>query len=51
MMKETLMSGTEGEKAHIVYKEEDVSHMGLSYDYYFLSIWSIYTFIFLLLFR
>ena len=27
MMMETLMSGTQGEKAHIVYKEEDSSHM------------------------
>ena len=32
---ETLMSGTQGEKAHIVYKEEDGSHMGLDYDYDF----------------
>ena len=35
MMVETLMSGTQGEKAHIVYKEEDGIHMRLSYDYYF----------------
>ena len=35
MMVENLMSGTQGEKAHIVYKEEDGSHMGLAYDYYF----------------
>ena len=35
VMVETLMSGTQDEKAHIVYKEEDGSHMGLSYDYYF----------------
>ena len=30
------MSGTQGEKAHIVYKEEDGIHMGLAYDYDFL---------------
>ena len=30
------MSGTQGEKAHIVYKEEDGNHMGLAYDYDFL---------------
>ena len=36
MKMETLMSGTQGEKAHIVYKEEDGSHMGLDYDYDFL---------------
>ena len=35
MMMETLMSGTQGEKAYIFYKEEDGSHMGLAYDYYF----------------
>ena len=35
MMMETLMSGTQGDKAHIVYKEEDGSHMGLAYDFYF----------------
>ena len=35
MMMETLMSGTQGEKAHIVYKEEDGIHMRLCYDYYF----------------
>ena len=35
MMMETLMSGTQGEKAHIFYKEEDGIHMGLDYDYYF----------------
>ena len=34
-MVETLMSGTQGEKTHIVYKEEDGSHMGLDYDYDF----------------
>ena len=50
MKMETLMSGTQGEKAHIFYKEEDGSHMGLAYDYYFLNIWSIYTYKFLLLF-
>ena len=31
MMVETLMSGTQGEKAKIFYKEEDGSHMGLDY--------------------
>ena len=35
MIVETLMSGTQGEKAHIVYKEENGNHMGLCYDYYF----------------
>ena len=35
MKMETLMSGTKGEKAHIVYKEEDGSHMRLDYDYDF----------------
>ena len=35
VMVETLMSGTQGEKAHIVYKEEDGSHMGLAYEWYF----------------
>ena len=35
MMVETLMSGTQGEKSQIFYKEEDGSHMGLAYDYYF----------------
>ena len=38
MMVETLMSGTQGEKARIVYKEEDGSHMGLADDYGFLII-------------
>ena len=32
---ETLTSGTQGEKAHLVYKEEDGNHMGLSYEWYF----------------
>ena len=41
MKMETLMSGTKGEKSHIVYKEEDGSHMGLDYDYNFLIIWSV----------
>ena len=41
MKMETLMSGIKGEKAHIVYKEEDGSHMGLAYDYDFLSIWAV----------
>ena len=36
MKMETLMSGTKGEKAHIVYKEEDGSHMGLAHYYDFL---------------
>ena len=36
MKMETLMSGTHGEKANIVYKEQDGNHMGLAYDYYFL---------------
>ena len=35
MMVETIMSGTQGEKAHIVYKEEDDSHMRLAYELYF----------------
>ena len=35
MRVETLMGGTQGGKAHIFYKEEDSSHMGLAYDYYF----------------
>ena len=41
MMVETLMSGTQGEKDHIVYMEEDGSHMRLAYDYDFLNIWSV----------
>ena len=32
VMVETLMSETQGEKAHILYKEEDGSHMGLAYE-------------------
>ena len=43
---ETLMSGTHGEKAHNVYKEEDGSHMGLAYDYDFLIIWYVQTYTF-----
>ena len=35
MMVVTLMSGTQGEKAHIFYKEEDGSHIGLCFEYYF----------------
>ena len=34
-MVETLLSGTQGEKAHLVYKEEDGSHLGLAYELYF----------------
>ena len=34
-MVETLMSGTEGEKAHLFYKEEDGSHLRLAYELYF----------------
>ena len=30
MKVETLLSGTQGEKAHLVYKEEDGSHLGVS---------------------
>jgi len=41
MRMETLMSGIKGEKANIVYKEEDGSHMGLAYDYDFMIIWSV----------
>ena len=29
------MSEIQGEKAHIIYKEEDGSHMGLAYELYF----------------
>ena len=39
MKMENLMSGTQGEKAHIVYKEEDGNDMGLAFDYDFLIIW------------
>ena len=35
MMVETLTSGTQGEKAHIFYKEEDGRNIRLCYDYYF----------------
>ena len=35
MMVETLMSGTQGEKDHIVYKEEDGKHVRLDYENYF----------------
>lgn len=41
MKMETLMSGTKGEKAQIFCTEEDGSHMGLAYDYDFLSICSV----------
>ena len=41
MKMETLMSWIKGEKAHIVYKEEDVSHTGLAYDYDFMSMWYV----------
>ena len=44
MKMETLMSGTQGEKAHIVYKQEDGSHMRLYYDYDLIIIWSVYTY-------
>ena len=37
MKTETLMSGIKGEETHIVYKEEDGSHMGLAYDYDFMT--------------
>ena len=50
MKMETLMSGTKGEKAHIVYKKEERSHMGLDYDYDFLIIWFVQTYLFLYLF-
>ena len=47
-MVETLMSGTQGEKAHIVYKEEDGSHMGLAYDYDFdISVYTLSLFSYL----
>ena len=35
MKMETLMNGSQGEKAHIFYKEEDGNHMDLAYDYCF----------------
>ena len=35
VMVETLMSGTQGEKAHLVYKEEYGSHLRLAYELYF----------------
>ena len=35
MMVETLMSGIQGEKAHLVYKEEDGSDLRLAYELYF----------------
>ena len=35
MIMETLMNWIQGEKALIIYREEDGSHMGLCYDYYF----------------
>ena len=41
MKTETLMSGTQGEKGHIFYKEEDGSHIWLAYDDYFMIIWSV----------
>ena len=41
MKMETLMSGIKDEKAHIVYKKEEGSHMGLAYDYDFMIIWSV----------
>ena len=47
MNMETLMSGIKGEKAHIVYKKENGSHMRLAYDYDFMILWSIYTYLFL----
>ena len=35
MMVETILSGTQGEKAHLVYKEDDGSHLRLAYELYF----------------
>ena len=35
MMVETLLSGTQGEKTHLVYKGEDGSHLGLAYVLHF----------------
>ena len=35
VMVETLMSGNQGEKAHLVYKEEDGSQLRLAYELYF----------------
>ena len=35
VMVETLLSGTQGEKAHLVYKEEDGIHFRLAYEFYF----------------
>ena len=35
MMVETLLSGTQGEKAHLVYKEKDGRHLGLAYEFNF----------------
>ena len=35
VMGETLLSGTQGEKAHLVYKKEDGSHLRLVYELYF----------------
>ena len=34
-MVKTLMSETQGEKAHLFYKEEDGNHFGLAYELYF----------------
>ena len=36
MKMKTLISEIKGEEAHIVYKEEDGTHMGLAYEYDFL---------------
>ena len=35
VMVETLMSGTQGEKAYLFYKEEDGIHLRLAYELYF----------------
>ena len=36
------MSGTEGDKAHLIYKEEDGRNLRLAYDLYFdVSAWSL----------
>ena len=41
MMVETLMSGTQGEKVHIVYKEVKAAIVGYVIDYWFYGLQNI----------
>ena len=43
MMVETLMSGTQGEKAHLVYNEEDGIHLRLGYEFHFDGLFKLFS--------